>query len=1367
MAFENTRFTLMCFPQSIDASGKLSINIVFLPRNISPLDKVSTVHNPPTMKSEAFVNVKPQFDIRVVNDPTEFAGKVPANEKILATAALAYPTQIAELYKTLKDAKTPDMKPKYFDIDESRSSDRATGQRAPAATDKASAIRKYLPVSYRASFNFTGLRVPNAVTDDSYHCAMRDQQTPAAIVVDNKISWGKVYAHLLRQPLMAMAGGLLYKTSVQLTPGDYAKGGWLYVDIKAGTTYATEQATSIVGAGDHFIKRYAARIPVLKAGEARSLFASVLFPVMETGANPTGIYDDLFIEAARFNDGFATIVHANQPVSQNLLQEEQDGFHPQKEIGIRLGWEDEQLLIWYLRQLGKDETANNDRLDAPLGVMGYHVDVRKSGESKWESLTAVKSNGSLQLEHIAIGNYEGELPFQVYPTKLYGINSNQFWLPMYFANWNDTSLVQPDKTAAEIYQNDKDKNKPVKVSNTYAAIPATTRLRYGNSYEFRVRLSDISGGGPTPGVANPPKELPSHIASTPFKRYVAPHSVRVLNKRVMVSLEQPAVGGPDDILVSTDDDNFSGTTLRFARPVLGWPAVEYTGKYTDAVARLKAAAVAGVKEGTAFGISDPDVVKLEIHVEVETLQLDNLASSDGREHFITLYKTYRSFDAVDFDAALDVGIVYVDTPVLNLTDTVNPFKNPASNATVAATSGPIILPTARNIRITVRGVCESDEAYWGNTHMNPDRDSRYGKKTTIKVRKASADEQNLFTGQADPRFIQGIFLQPDPIKIKLNSLPFMQLQGGGDGMPNIVQRLGKQLDVEVREMTLLAENGERIQFWCSNLLRHSMAPDNSSVTFANKLELTDQWIVCTSIYLERDWSWDGLKTSSLQIHRRRKSGAEAGTIESKTPQFIGDLEMKRIASFQAIQRGKDDLVHREYTRIIIIDVVDGTPAGARHPDTVQVHYELQPSFRKNHGPIADPALQTPVLTLPATTNPRQMPKLIGAGVALSPYNRNKQYSATEARQRFLWLEFDKKPEDPNDSIFARVLSYAPDQLLSNNHPDLMELPDESPLPVDPEYIRVITPDTGSEHAGLNAMQQMEKSVDNGRHFYLLPLPAGLHGESAELFGFFTYEFRYGHTDRIWSTAQGRYGRALRVTGLQHPAPNMYAMVDRNEKAITVSAPYAQAVFNGRNVTSDPPRTAIWCLLYAQVRQADGLDYRNILLQEMELKPRPRIRHEKPFRDKIAIAIKNKDTLLATQLTTQLNQLVALEKEGKLHAHGNWLNGDVDEMLELYGLPLDSPLSVVCVEVSGVTTNMFEHFSKLDAKVADELKSTLTSTYGQGMANNVMENISAGAIKKGGSINRPDEPLTTNLGQYRILRTSPLTEVPFVCCTDCE
>jgi hypothetical protein len=76
-------------------------------------------------------------------------------------------------------------------------------------------------------------------------------------------------------------------------------------------------------------------------------------------------------------------------------------------------------------------------------------------------------------------------------------------------------------------------------------------------------------------------------------------------------------------------------------------------------------------------------------------------------------------------------------------------------------------------------------------------------------------------------------------------------------------------------------------------------------------------------------------------------------------------------------------------------------------------------------------------------------------------------------------------------------------------------------------------------------------TDSPRHF-LLPLPPGLIPESPELFGFFTYEFRIGR--RVgWSTAQGRFGRPLRVTGVQHPAPTLRCEVVRHRIGIEVSA----------------------------------------------------------------------------------------------------------------------------------------------------------------------------------------------------------------------
>ncbi|MEO6133601.1 MAG: hypothetical protein ABIP35_00525, partial [Ginsengibacter sp.] len=734
--------------------------------------------------------------------------------------------------------------------------------------------------------------------------------------------------------------------------------------------------------------------------------------------------------------------------------------------------------------------------------------------------------------------------------------------------------------------------------------------------------------------------------------------------------------------------------------------------------------------------------------------------------FITLYTTYRLFDPNNPDQILEIPINWKDQTILNLGDVTEPFDNVADNDTIAQTDGTIVLPTARDVRITLRACCEGTADYWGNiSDTDPSMDSRLGKVSVITLRKESTVEPDLFTGLEDPQFIQGLYLQPDPIRPKLNPLFFKTLNGNisDDTIPDIVQRLAKQLDVEGKELTLTAPLGERIVFWCSNMVRHTMAPDSSSITFSGSNELDGHWLVCTTLFINRDWSWDSLDSLSFILDRQRKQGREAGNISSKPWQSLGSLDVQRIASFQAIQKGKDKKIHREYTKVILIDVVDGTPPLGSLPDISQVKYRITPRFKKEHNPNVGEPQETPALILPATVNPTQMPKLVGAGIALSPYMRNVKYSATEVRKRYLWLEFDRKPNDSNDDLFARVLAYAPDQLLSNNDPSLLEIPEESNLPLDPEYIRVITPDSSHEHLGLNAMQKMEKSLDDDRHFYILPLPPGLHHESAELFGFFTYEFRFGHSDRLWSTAQGRFGRALRVAGLQHPAPSLPAIVTRDDKKIRVSSPFAKALFNGKNVTSAPPRTSIWCLLYAQVKQADGLDYRNILLDEKRLILKAPNRHVKIFREKMAAA--GNDPELLYQLQQQLSQTITWEKQSSWQAVGEWANKDVAELLYLYGLPEDSSLSILSVEVFGQITNIGEHINDILGKTS-ELVDSVARNYDQGLAEGMRQELEM-VKKKGQFPATPDtDPLNTQLGFHRILRTSPLTEVPFICCTDC-
>jgi len=1364
---DDIRFTLMVFPQKVDANGRLYLNILFVPRNFSPLDPVDTTYGE-AGEAPAFADAQPVFSAMIVNNANEFPG-ILGNEGNELPMNLSYSNISRTIFETLKNTKDENGNPKYFDIDESYSTN--PDHRMPKAMDIDKSIKKYLPLSYQNAFNFTGPRTPNAVTDDSYACAMRHKTIPKPVNQNDKVSWGKVYAHLLRQPQLAEKAGLLYRNlEIQLNETDFKNGGWLYVDVAENSVYYSEQQKSLEPGKDIFIKRYAARIPALKRKEDkfldRSLFAAVLFPVIKPEETPTGIYDELYIESSEYNDGFAKIVHANQPVSSNLLAEHHDGMPPQQEMGIRLGWDDEQILIWYLRQLAKDPNVNggNDRLDAPLGVMGYHIDVQeiKTDEDVaenmvWESLTAVKSNGEMLLETssdppINLGSYEGELPFQVYPVKVYGEEEENYWLPIYFSTWNDHSMVLPDKIASDLYLNQhaiqlediKDPDGPIKdrkvsISDTYKPLTQINHLRYGKSYKFRVRLTDNTGGGPTVKQYSN-QNGGSDTAEIHFKRYVAPYALRIVND--------------DKIDPFNDELNFNGNKLKLKRPLIGYPSVVYTGKYNDPIKLLHESINAQLKEkdssgkaNVIVGIADPDVVSVEVKVEVETLKMDNLRSDSGRDNFITLYTTIRNFKK-DYDKELILNFKYQDYSFL---DFDLPFDAYVPN--IDDINGDIVIPTSRNVRLTLRPKCDGDNSYWGSTAPS-NADSRLGKPTVLKIRKNSQSEKNVLVGLNAAKVIQGLYLQPDPIALKHGEISIKNILPEDGAMPNILQRLAQQLDVacnnDPNNLTLSAEKGERIQFWCSNMVRHTLSPDKSSITFASKNELTHKWLVATTIKLDRDWTWDGLETLAFTIERKKSmkdnpmdATDRENMLKAIPYQQIGDVDMRRIASFQAIQEGEDEKVHREYTRIVFIDSVDSLPASGEHPDTIAVKYRIKPIL-KSGITLKDDAFETNNILLPVTINPTQIPKVVGSGIALSPYIKDDKYSKTEIRKRYLWLEFDHMPDDNRDALFARQVAYSPDQLISNNHPDLYAVKEDVPLVLDPEYTRVIVPDSGHDHPGLKAMKKMQKSSDPDRHFYLLPLPEGLHSESPELFGFHTYEFRFGHTELLWSTAQARFGRSFRLTGLQHPAPTLLCAISRIGKNINVSAPYALAVNNGKNVTATPPRTSIWCLVYAQVIQADGKEYRNILINEGMLRP-----------------IKTE-----TDPTTGIfkDTLNGRTQQGSI----TFTNIEITQKLKSYGLPENSALSIICVEVFGYIRNIREHITSLnfDGKIiADVAQGVVMNIDKSGGTYMGVEEIQR-ALKSRQQLPLDGVPMSKDLGKYRILRTSPLTEVPATCCVEC-
>ena len=428
---------------------------------------------------------------------------------------------------------------------------------------------------------------------------------------------------------------------------------------------------------------------------------------------------------------------------------------------------------------------------------------------------------------------------------------------------------------------------------------------------------------------------------------------------------------------------------------------------------------------------------------------------------------------------------------------------------------------------------------------------------------------------------------------------------------------------------------QRTVFGCSGALRHILSPDNGAITFGSKNELTHRWIAVLSLVISRDWTWDGLADEGFEITRQLKR-LPGDEVETAT---VGTLELRH--GIHHIARQSAD---PRNTLIVFFDAIDPKPPVGEFPSELEVSYTLAPRWK--HQPTSLDFPFAASLKLPIAAAPVQTPKLSSAGIGLSPYKRSEgDYSSSEVRRRALWLEFAEPVANSRDALFARVLAYAPDPMLTGLEPPRPPTPVEPPLPIPSEIIRSITHGQSADRAGFGAMQTLI-TTDSPRHFYV-PLPPALSPDSPELFGFFTYELRVGHRDG-WSTAQARFGPPLRVTGIQHPAPPLFCEATHHRAEVLVSAAYATPVAAGRNLLPRLPNTEIWGLIYTRVAQIDGEDCRNIVIGRRRTVPQ----------------------------LPQTGQREKLETVGI----ARWEQNEIDLQLRALGLPRNAPLGVLAVEI---------------------------------------------------------------------------------------
>jgi hypothetical protein len=763
-------------------------------------------------------------------------------------------------------------------------------------------------------------------------------------------------------------------------------------------------------------------------------------------------------------------------------------------------------------------------------------------------------------------------------------SAGQFWLPSYFTTWRGASLVMADQNLVRLHE-DSPTASPHLLGREKTFVPVAddvVTLRYGRTYEFRVRLVDLTRGGPDWNAQHP--EPPgTSIASIAFKRRKRPGPIAIVARPGDVD---PAPPTPRSIVI--------------AKPRLGYPEATFTGQATFEDVRQDALALQAVdpKKRQEASVFDPDVVAVAIRVDVKAL-------SGDRAEFFRLYETTREMPA----DMLTIDLDFQDVPTLLAFSSSQPDD------------GPLALPSAREVRLTLVAMGRTDEGYFA------DEASREGEPAVMFLRAEAELEPVLLVDAPLPSTVlRSFFFQP-PVD---------------DLAPRPEARLAAELDLEHAGLTLTGAARRRTVIGAAATLRHTLSPERSALTVASSADLVQRWINVLHLKLMRDWTWDGLHEEGIEVWRTiSRAGMPDAAQLAGTIRLPHAIAPKVVAGVSADPRA----VVRQWTDLYFFDAIDPKPASGKVPTELTVDYEVRVTFKQ----APTPASLTRSIRLPLTTPPVQVPRLISAGIALSPYEQADDYSSTSQRRRVLWFELAESPLDRDDDYFIRVLAGAPDPLLLDfGAPPLPETI-EPPLPIDPEPIRMITPGQPKDDSGLNAMQQLEESPRAKRH-YIIPLPDDLSDISPELFGFFVYEVRLGHTDVRWSTAQGRFGPALRVSGVQHPAPPLICQAARSTTDILARAPFATPVHQGRNLRPRQLRTRLWSLLYARVRQVDTAEWRNVLIARARMLRPEHVEHGDDARE--------------------------------LFGEGRFALAVVSDLLARLGLPADTPLTVLAAEVFG-------------------------------------------------------------------------------------
>jgi hypothetical protein len=700
MAIRTAPLNLLTFPQRWDAqSGVMTVRFLCFPR-VDPDIPLADGH-------PAFADATMAFEARIISS----LARLPQSGDVTIVIGGGAPgsgldvppppAPKADAYEALRAAL--DIQPRPPGI--------------PAAPRAARRILKPETESWRA---LVGDRRSSRflIGKEAVECALHEAitaqpdkpQRPPAF-----LRWGEAMALALRTQPLAETLGLVGEVSVAIPDGVLARGGWLFLGLHASSDYASDPA---------LVNLQAARIPAL--GESRSIYAAALFPVDQDDFSA----DDAIGEAMTYGDGFARRVHATQSFTDR--EGEKDDGRGDGDC-IRLAWDDAQVAEWLNRQADPDAGT-------PMGTIGYRVDVRDLTDGgPWQSLQIVSSIGNLSLGALDLGTWQGERAVEIVPARRMPKPRNDYWLPAYFATWRGSSLVLSDPDFIRLQRAAAQPEKPSEVEfktfmldreKTFEPVAHdAVSLRYGRRYAFRVRLADLTHGGPSADAVLPADEDDREglAAEILFQRRRRPGAVEVKSLPM-----------PED------------PTLVVRRPTLRFPELRFAGD--------------GLLDGDADAIlkgkPDPDVTGLRIRLEV-------LASAGERVEWQELYEFDRDFPADELPLALDI----VDVPRLDAFPDVE-------------AADPLPIPAQRELRLVLTALGRSDPGYFASDA------ARNGLPTIIPLKANARAEGSLLTMAVEP--LMSFFLRapgpgeaaPRPLDLLARSLGLpndgLVLSGGVD-----------------------------------------------------------------------------------------------------------------------------------------------------------------------------------------------------------------------------------------------------------------------------------------------------------------------------------------------------------------------------------------------------------------------------------------------------------------------------------------------------------------------------------------------------------------------------------------------------------